>query len=81
MTSSPTHPSLSFFWPSPTHPSLLFFRLALPTLPEPLPTLSEDFSEDFSEDALHQSEARTLFGKSGSNLAHDVSLMSFLRFF
>ena len=43
MTSSPTHPSLLFFWPSPTHPSLLFFRLALPTLPEPLPTLSEDF--------------------------------------
>ena len=75
MTSSPTHPSLffsdhppptppSFFWPSPNHPSLLFFRLALPTLPEDFPKISEDFPT-ISEDALHQSEARTIFGKSG----------------
>ena len=46
MTSSPTHLPTppSFFWPSPHPPLPLFFLLALPTLPEPLPTLSDDFS-------------------------------------
>ena len=42
VTSSPTHPPLPLsFLPSPTHPSSLFFPLALPTIPEPLPTLAE----------------------------------------
>ena len=36
------HPPLPLsFLPSPTHPSPLFFPLALPTIPEPLPTLAE----------------------------------------
>ena len=68
---SPTHPSLLFFWPSPTHPSLLFFRLALPTLfrrfPKIFPKISEDFRRfpKISEEALHQSDARKIFGKYG----------------
>ena len=70
MMSSLTHPSPLSFWPSPTHPSLLFF-LAFPHPPLPaffsaLPCrrFSEDFRR-FSEEALHQSEARKIFGKLG----------------
>ena len=47
MTLSPTYPSLFFFLAIPHPPLPLFFRLALPTLPEPLPTLSDAFPKIF----------------------------------
>ena len=68
---TPPTPPLSFL-PSPTYPSPLFFPLALPTLPEPLPTLSDDFSEDLpkicrrcSPPIPSQEICDVIFGKYG----------------
>ena len=82
MTSSPTHPSLLFFWPSPTHLSLVFSALPCPPFPNPcrpFPKIFRRFPKLFrrcSPPIRSQDNLR----KIGSNLAHDVSLMRFIDF-
>ena len=75
MTLSPTHSSLFFSCLPPIHPSPLFFLLPcrrFPTIPEPLPTLSED--------PLHQSEARTSVTSSSENWVKRVPCVKLMRF-
>ena len=57
----PPYPPLPLsFLPSPTHPSPLFCPLALPTIPEPLSTLSESSPPIRSQDICD-----VIFGKYG----------------
>ena len=80
MTSSPTHPSPLFSDPPPPTPPCFFSALPCPRFSDAFPKIFPKISEDFrrgSPPIRSQENLRKIW----SEVAHDVSLMSFLSIF